>query len=45
MRLRDYLVLLSIARTCKYKAASFLDFLRSGQMDINAFTDRFYKLG
>ena len=43
--MRDYLVLLSIAQTCKYKGASFLDFLRSGQMDINAFTDRFYKSG
>lgn len=39
--MRDYLVLLSIAQTCKYKGASFLDFLRSGQMDVNAFTDRF----
>src|SRR5262249_23735931 len=33
--IRDYLVLLSISQTCRYKGASFLDFVRSGQMDIN----------
>jgi predicted RecB family nuclease len=38
--MRDYLVLLSICETCKCKGASFLDFLRSGQMDVNAFADR-----
>lgn len=37
--MRDYLVLLSISQTCRYRGASFLDFLRSGKMDINAFTD------
>jgi hypothetical protein len=38
--MRDYLVLLSISETCKCKGTSFLDFLRSGEMDINAFADR-----
>ncbi len=38
--MRDYLVLLSISQTCKYKGVSFLDFLLSGQMDIDAFTGR-----
>lgn len=35
--IRDYLVLLSICETCKCKGASFLDFLRSGQTDVNTF--------
>ena len=34
---REYLVLLSISETCKYKGISFLDFLRSGEIDIEAF--------
>ena len=38
--MRDYLVLLSISQTCRYRGASFLDFLRSGQKDIAAFTGR-----
>jgi len=38
--MRDYLVLLRISQTCKYKGVSFLDFLLSGQMDIDAFTGR-----
>lgn len=33
----QYLVLLGIARTCKYKDKSFLKFLLSGEIDINAF--------
>lgn len=37
--IRDYLVLLSISQTCKYKEVDFLDFLRSGEKDINAFAD------
>jgi len=37
--IRDYLVLLSISQTCKYKAVDFLDFLRSGEKDINAFAN------
>jgi len=35
--LRDYLVLLSICETCKYKNVDFLDFLRSGSKDIDDF--------
>jgi predicted RecB family nuclease len=35
--LRDYLVLLSVAETCKCKGLNFLSFLRSGAMDINGF--------
>ena len=34
---RQYLVLLSISETCKYKGISFLDFLRSGEIDLEAF--------
>ena len=35
--LSDYLVLLSISETCKYKGLSFLSFLRSGEVDIDTF--------
>ena len=35
--LRDFLVLLSICETCKYKNVDFLDFLRSGSKDIDGF--------
>ena len=35
--LRDYLVMLSIFETCKYKKVDFLDFLLSGEKDIGAF--------
>ncbi|MPR30845.1 TM0106 family RecB-like putative nuclease [Microvirga tunisiensis] len=35
--MRDYLVLLSISEICKYKGLSFLDFLRSGETDVDAF--------
>lgn len=35
--IRDYLVLLSICETCKYMGVDFLDFLRSGEMDVQAF--------
>jgi hypothetical protein len=35
--LRDYLVLLSICQTCKYRGLDFLDFLRSGEKDIEVF--------
>ena len=34
--LEDYLVLLSIQQTCKYRGISFLDFLKSGNMIIDA---------
>jgi hypothetical protein len=37
--LKDYLVLLSIRQTCKYKGVSFLRFLLSGQTDIDAFRE------
>jgi hypothetical protein len=35
--IRDYLVLLTICETCKYKGLRFLDFLRSGETDVEAF--------
>ena len=37
--IRDYLILLSICETCKCKGVSFLDFLRSGGKDIDAFAE------
>ena len=37
--LNQYLVLLSIHQTCKYKGVSFLKFLLSGQTDIDAFCE------
>jgi hypothetical protein len=35
--LREFLILLSICETCKYKSVDFLDFLRSGATDIEEF--------
>jgi|WetSurMetagenome_2_1015567.scaffolds.fasta_scaffold21684_2 predicted RecB family nuclease len=35
--LREYLILLSICETCKYKGLEFLDFLKSGEKDIDMF--------
>jgi hypothetical protein len=35
--LREFLILLSICETCKYKGVDFLDFLRSGSKDIDDF--------
>ena len=35
--LADFLVLLSLCETCKYKNVDFLDFLRSGSRDIDHF--------
>jgi Transposase IS66 family len=35
--LRNYLILLSLCETCKYKSIDFLDFLRSGSKDIEDF--------
>ncbi|MFN0075403.1 MAG: IS66 family transposase [Prosthecobacter sp.] len=35
--IREYLILLSICETCKYKGVDFLDFLRSGEKDIGAY--------
>jgi predicted RecB family nuclease len=37
---RDYLILLSVCQTCKYKGVDFLDFLRSGEKDIDEFMKR-----
>jgi len=37
--IRDYLVLLSLSQTCKYKELDFLDFLRSDEKDINTFAN------
>ena len=37
--LRDYLVLLSLCETCKYKSVDFLDFLRSGLKNVDEFAD------
>ncbi len=33
----DYLILLSVCQTCKYQGLDFLDFLRSGEKDIEVF--------
>jgi transposase-like protein len=38
--IRDYLILLSVSETCKYKGVRFLDFLRSGEKDIDGFARR-----
>ncbi len=35
--IREYLILLSICETCKYNGLDFLDFLRSGENNIDAF--------
>jgi hypothetical protein len=37
--LKDYLVLLSICHTCRYKGVKFLKFLLSREVDIDAFCD------
>ena len=37
--IREYLILLSICETCKYKGVGFLDFLRSGEKDIDVFAE------
>jgi predicted RecB family nuclease len=36
--IRDYLILLSICETCRIRGLSFLEFLRSEERDIDAFT-------
>jgi hypothetical protein len=41
--LRDFLVLLSICETCKYKNVDFLGFLRSGTKDIDDFATNGWK--
>jgi hypothetical protein len=35
--IEEYLTLLSVAQTCKYRGLDFLGFLRSGKVDIEAF--------
>jgi predicted RecB family nuclease len=35
--IRDYLILLSVCETCRIRGLSFLEFLRSGDRDIDAF--------
>ncbi len=41
--LRDYLILLSLCETCKYKNVDFLDFLRSGSRNIDDFANSRWK--
>ena len=38
--LNDYLVLLSVFQTCKYKGVSFLRFMKSGMRDLDAFREQ-----
>jgi hypothetical protein len=38
--IREYLVLLSICQTCKYRGINFLDFVRSGERAIEGFASR-----
>ena len=38
--LREYLLLLSVCQTCIYSGVDFLDFLRSGEKDIQTFAGR-----
>ena len=38
--LSDYLLLLSICQTCRYKGVSFLKFLVSGQRDIDFYCEQ-----
>jgi hypothetical protein len=37
--LNQYLVLLSVYQTCRYKGVSFLKFMLSGETDIDAFCE------
>jgi Transposase IS66 family len=41
----EYLILLSICEACKYKGISFLDFLRSGEKDIDMFIENKKRIG
>ena len=38
--IQDYLLFLSIYQTCRLKGVSFLKFLRSGLLDLDAFVDQ-----
>jgi hypothetical protein len=37
--MEDYLILMSVCQTCRYSGVDFLDFLRSGEKDIQAFEE------
>ena len=37
--IKEYLILLSVCETCKFKGINFLDFLRSGEKDVHAFAE------
>ena len=39
--LDDYLILLSVCQTCKYRGVDFLDFLRSGEKNVHAFAEKY----
>jgi len=39
--IQNYLIFLSIYQTCRLKGVSFLKFLRSGLLDLDAFVDQF----
>jgi len=41
--LREYLILLSICETCKYKGIDFLDFLLASEKDVDAFAATRYR--
>lgn len=38
--IRDYLILLSVCETCRIRGLSFLEFLRSGERDIDVFAKK-----
>ena len=38
--IQEFLVLLSLSETCKYKQVDFFDFLRSGEVNLGRFADR-----
>jgi predicted RecB family nuclease len=41
--MREYLILISICETCKIRGINFLEFLRSGEQDIDAFAEGKFK--
>jgi hypothetical protein len=43
--IRDYMVLLSICETCKFKRVGFFEFLRSGESNIDTFIERGLRRG
>jgi hypothetical protein len=38
--IQEYLTLLSICQTCKYKGVDFLQFVRSGETDMDRFAKK-----